>query len=485
MFSTLYSFSQKQDRIWVFGDHGGIDFNDTSNVSSFYSGLNGTQVKYSCASIAGQAGQLLFAVASNQLSLQGTQVFDRNFNLLLGGDSLEGHPAQSQGLLILPIPNDSNRYYIFHKTQYNSKNNLYYSIVDMSLNSGLGELVVKNIQIPCDSITQRTTAVKHANGRDWWLIQQRWDEDEYLKFLITPNGILGPYKQSTGNLKPKEEFYGTSCFSRSGNKLVSVGLYGNINLMNFDRCTGDIYNYQQIGPGIASHAYGYLGCAFSANENVLYVANTFPDGKYVYQFDLTAPDIKASEQVVYYYPDTGLLQNIQIAHLLLGPDDKIYVSKGNGSGPNSNTVYTQNIDAILNPDVIGQGCNYHSNYLYLNGGRTTYGLPNMVNYNLGPEIGSICDSLSTSLPNYQNKSHELVISPNPAADKITFHSQKNLITGIPLQISVFSSEGRKVLERELLPNEFSVSISELENGFYVILVNSTKHTFVSKFVVSQ
>jgi hypothetical protein len=479
---SIHGLAQKQDRIWVFGDHGGIDCNDTSNVSSFYSGLNGTQVKYSCASIAGQTGQFLFAVASNQLSLQGTQVFDRNYNLLLGGDSIEGHPAQSQGLLILPIPNDSNRYYIFHKTQYNSKNNLFYSIVDMSLNSGLGEVVIKNVHIPCDSITQRTTAVKYANGRDWWLIQQRWDEDEYLKFLITPNGILGPYKQSTGNLKRKEEFYGTSCFSRSGNKLVSVGLYGNINLMNFDRCTGNIYNYQQIGSGIASHAYGYLGCAFSSNENVLYVASTFPDGKYVYQFDLTAPDIKASEQVVCYYPDTGLLQNIQIAHLLLGPDDKICVSKGNGSGPNSNTVYTQNMDVILNPDVVGPGCNYRSNYLYLNGGRTTYGLPNMVNYNLGPLVGSICDSLSTGISEDIKKINPFTISPNPVSERINIFQKEDFTNGRSYHATIYTCQGQVAYEKEMSAGDYSIPVSSLNVGVYFLQLKTNSGVFTERVV---
>lgn len=485
IFISILCSAQKQDRVWIFGDHGGVNFNDTSNVTSFYSGLSGYFTLANFASISSSTGNLLFYAAADQLSLEGINVYNRNDTLMLGGDNLAGHPAQTQCVLILPYPGDTTRYYIFHKTQYNSKNNLFYSIVDMNQDAGLGAVVSKNNNIPTDSLTQRTTAVKHANGRDWWLIQQRWDQDEYLKFLITPLGIQGPIRQATANSKPKEEFYGTSTFSRSGNRLVSVGQYGNINLMNFDRCTGDIYNYQQIGAGIATHAYGYMGCAFSPDENVLYVSNVYPDGKYVYQYDLTAPDIKASVQVICFYPDTGLLQNVQLGYLLLGPDNKIYVSKGNGSGPNSNTIYSQNLDVILNPDVIGTGCNYRTNHFYLNGGRVTIGLPNMINYGLGTEIGTICDSLSTGLPNYQSKSNELLISPNPASDKITFHSLQNLITDNPLHISVISSEGRKVLERELVQDEFSVSISELENGFYVIWVNSTKNTFVSKFVKSQ
>jgi len=226
-----------QDRVWIFGDHGGLDFTDSANVVSFYSGFKGYYSKSSYGSISDSRGNLLFYAVADQLRLRGMRIYDRNDSIMQNGDSLECHPAQTQGILILPFPGDTNLYYVFHKTQYSSKNIFYYSIVDVRLDNGLGGLVSKNTIIPCDSVTQRTTAVKHANGRDWWLIQQRWDQDEYLIFLITPNGLQGPFRQSTGNPKPKEEFYGTSYFSRSGNKLVSVGAYGNISIMDFDRWT--------------------------------------------------------------------------------------------------------------------------------------------------------------------------------------------------------------------------------------------------------
>ncbi len=469
---SLSCFAQKQDRIWIFGDHGGLDFNDTANVVSFYSGLNGYSTLYSFASIADKDGNLLFYVAADQLALQGTRVFNRNDAIMLNGDDLEGHPARTQSILILPVPDDSVRYYVFHKTPYSSKTYLYYSIVDMTLDNGLGGVLSKNTMIPCDSLTDRNTAVKHANGRDWWLIQQRWDQDEYLKFLITPDGIQGPFKQATGNPKPKEEYYGTSYFSRSGNKLVSAGAYGNIGLMDFDRCTGDISNYRQIGPGVFSYEHSFLGCAFSPDENVLYVNNSYPyPGKYVYQYDLTAPDISASMQVINMYPDTGQLMYVQYAHMLLGADNKIYVSKGNGSGPpqfNSHTVYTWNMDVILNPDVVGPGCNYRSNHLYLNGGRSTYGLPNMVNYNLGPVVGSVCDSLSTGITEQNQKKNPFVISPNPVKDWIHIYKKEDFAKGKSYHATLFNSQGQIVFEREMQAGEYSIPVSNISVGVYVL-----------------
>ncbi len=476
---SLSCFAQKRDRIWIFGDHGGLDFNDTANVVSFYSGLNGTQVKYSCGSISDKDGNLLFYVAADQLALQGTRVFNRNDAIMLNGDDLEGHPAMSQTILILPFPKDTAHYYLFHKTQYSSKIYLYYSIVDMTLDNGLGGVQSKNTVIPCDSLTQRTTAVKHANGRDWWLIVQRWDQDEYLKFLITPGGIQGPFKQVGSNPhNPKEQIIGTFYFSRSGSKLVSVAPGADIIVMDFDRCTGDLSNFRRIGENIYSHENSYFGCAFSPNENVLYVCNSYPyPGKYVYQYDLTAADIKASKQTINMYPDTGLLTYVQYGHMLLGADNKIYVAKGNGSGLNSNTVYTQYIDVILEPDVVGPGCDYRSNYLYLNGGRVTIGLPNMVNYSLGPVQGSVCDSLSTGISEKPLRGNPFTISPNPVKDWINLYQKADFLNGKSYHATLFNSQGQIVFDREMPAGEYSIPAQGLSIGVYVLQVKTKAGVF--------
>jgi hypothetical protein len=480
---SMHGLAQKQDRIWIFGDHGGLDFNDTSNVVSFYSGLNGSLGKYSCGSISDSNGDLLFYAAPSNLITRSTKVFNRYDSLMLNGDRIEGHPSQSQGLLILPFPGDTTKYYILTKDQLASKINIYYSIVDLTLDNGLGGVLSKNTIIPCDSLTQRTTAVKHANGRDWWLIQQRWDQDEYLKFLISPNGIQGPFKQATGNTKPKEEIVGTSYFSRSGNKLASVGAFGNISIMDFDRCTGNISNYQQIGPGIFSNENSYMGCAFSQNENVLYVSNQYPNpSKFIYQYDLTAADIPASKQTINFYPDTGLLQNVSYGHMLLGADDKIYVAKGNGSGSNSNTIYTQNIDVILNPDAVGSGCNYRSNYMYLNGGRVTVGLPNMVNYNLGPVAGSICDSLSTGISENTKKNNPFTISPNPVSDWINIFQKEDFTNGRSYHAAIFTSQGQLVYEKEMSAGDYSIPVSSLNVGVYFLQLKTNSGVFTERVV---
>jgi len=63
--------------------------------------------------------------------------------------------ASREGVVILPKPDDTNQYYIIHYTNTDTNFvlggleslNLYYSIVDMSLDSGRGDLVAKNVPI--------------------------------------------------------------------------------------------------------------------------------------------------------------------------------------------------------------------------------------------------------------------------------------------------------------------------------------------------
>ena len=75
------------------------------------------------------------------------------------------------GNIILPVPDDSNRYVLFHQTgNYNSTyltpTELYYSVIDVSLNGGLGEVISKNNIALTNSFGGGLAACKHGNGRD-------------------------------------------------------------------------------------------------------------------------------------------------------------------------------------------------------------------------------------------------------------------------------------------------------------------------------
>ena len=135
-------------------------------------------------------------------------------HIIENGDELEigavGDFGSSitQGVTIIPAPGNTNLFYIF-QLQYSESpinHGLKYSLVDMSLNAGLGSVIIKNAVLYDKQVTEKMQAVRHGNGRDWWLIIYAWPDYDltmdstliFKKFLITDLGIQGPYDQSIG-----------------------------------------------------------------------------------------------------------------------------------------------------------------------------------------------------------------------------------------------------------------------------------------------
>ena len=132
--------------------------------------------------------------------------------------------ALPQGNLVIPFPDDSTKYYLFHETNDDDNNTyvtlyLYYSIIDMTLDGGLGAVVQKNTILLNDSLVGgRITACKHANGRDWWLVVHQYLTGMVFKYLITPQGISGPSLQDL--FTPRNVYFGQALFSPQGAKFA-------------------------------------------------------------------------------------------------------------------------------------------------------------------------------------------------------------------------------------------------------------------------
>jgi hypothetical protein len=63
---------------------------------------------------------------------------------------------------------------------------LYYSIIDMNLNGGNGGITTaKNVFLKDSLWTGNINAVRHGNGRDWWLIAGKILSDTIYTWLVT------------------------------------------------------------------------------------------------------------------------------------------------------------------------------------------------------------------------------------------------------------------------------------------------------------
>jgi hypothetical protein len=480
----MMGFGQGVNNLWVMGyqSWGGRPFGGTN--MDFSTGVLDTSYQSRIMNFSETNGVICDGTGNFLFCSNGIFIQNANNDTMQNGSGLNPCYYTSQhdsfGLtipqanLIIPIPNDPNKYYLFHMTSDNytttySAMYLYYSLIDMSLDGGLGAVTQKNVVLLNDSlVTGRLTACKHANGRDWWLIAHRDRDIRYYKFLITPYGITGPYWQDIGVVRGV--LFGQCFFSPNG-KLFAYyePIGGDLDVFDFDRCSGDFAFKAHVDINDSAHG---AGGAFSPNSQVLYLSS----GKYVYQFDMTSADIPSTQTTVAIY-DGYLSYGLPTSFYLsqLAPDGKIYINSGN----------SVDVMHVINyPDSIGVACNLIQHGIQLPA-FNAFTIANHPNYFLGADTTSVnCDSL-TSSTSLLLKKGVLSLFPNPAYtnSSITFTYPS---LGSLSEIVLNNIDGKEVA-RYALPLWSSLQhlkLPKLAKGVYVArLLNENAAVANVKFVV--
>jgi hypothetical protein len=377
-----------------------------------------------------------------------------------------------QANLIIPFPDDSTKYYLFHETSDDANVTwsafyLYYSVIDMTLDSGLGSVVQKNTVLLNDTLVEgRLTACRHANGRDWWLVAPEYMTGEIFKFLITPQGILGPYKQNLQTFR--DNYFGQAVFSEQGDRFAYYEPYGDLDIFDFDRCTGDFSNLLHID---INDSAGAGGVAFSPSGRFLYVSST----RYVYQFDMWATDIAGSKITVavwdtFFAPWQPFATVFYLA--ALAPDNKIYINCSNG---------TTAMHVINYPDSLGLACDFCQHCIQLPA-FNAFTIPNHPNYFLGAEAGSICDSLHIGIDDRIQNTTEFNIFPNPARGLIYITTGQSMYIK---QLVLYNSLGQKqtAIYRPIKNGEYlEINTETLIPGIYFIELLTEKEKVVKRFI---
>ncbi len=366
---TVHLSAQKEGNIWYFGEYAGINFNvdpvqaETSN--KVMDQLEG------CATISDPHGRLLFFT-------DGNIVWNREFKVMQNGTGLLGHNSSTQSAIIVPEPGNTCQYYLFTVDAENGSNGLRYSIVNMTLDGGLGGIRgdTKNISlypIPPDNtkVTEKLSAVI-GNNNNYWIMAHEASTNIYLCYEITSTGISDPVK-SQGPISHANELLGYLKFSPDGMRVACAVMGLNlIEICHFDPATGKIIN--TVGPSFAiNNIPKPYGIEFSPNSNLLYVSWN-EDGKdFVSQFDLTAGGgtpipVEASKKNV------GSSTQFLYGAVQLAPDGKIYVAK---SKKNTYLPDPIDLDMINTPDSISN-CNFTYFAFDLKDRKSKDGLPNFV-----------------------------------------------------------------------------------------------------------
>lgn len=471
-FCISYVLAQKHDNNWVFGydsggqHFGGSIFNFTADSVFYYPQL-GVDMGENNVSMSDRNGNLIFYTNGESIAnaLHDTLWNGKGINPgAVNNDYAPTGAPVPFGAICLPMPGDTNLYYLFsEKMEYYPNiptfvqaSQLTYSVIDMRLDNGKGGVVLgkKNISIINDTLTSgQLSAVKHGNGRDWWIIIPEFHTKAYYRFLLTPKGIQGPFKQYVaGTPTILTDWSGNVAFSQDGSKYARYDKTELLTLMDFDRCTGLFSNPQKLNVYPAPN--GVMGgVMFSPNGKYLYVAiQTF-----AVQYDLTATDINASMDTVAIYDGFVSPFSTDFLYPAMGPDGKIYY---NGTGG------IDKLHVIEYPDSGGSACYFHQHAISL----PTYNyssIPNFPNYRLGALVGSACDTIfATAIETPITSAFEVILSPNPAQNHLFLQFSK------PLQaeayIAFFEATGKKVAEYPLEKGHFDakLNISALANGIY-------------------
>ena len=379
--------------------------------------------------------------------------------------------------LFLPSPENENEYYLIHQ-RVNAIGSalsatLLYSKIDASANNGLASIIEVNIPIfGVRPYLGEMAAVKHANGKDWWMIVPEDSTNNYNIILVDELGIHNTHDQVIGNMIG---FYGIGTgqckFSPDGTKFARWTSTQQLLYAEFDREKGNFSNEEQITV-IDTTFRG--GVEFSPNSRFLYVASTYQ----LHQFDTQSGNISSTQTLVAEWDGYQDFVRTFFSRLQLTPDCRIFISL-----PGGHRFW----HIIHNPNEKGLACNVEQRGLSLKTW-TFNTMPYFPNYNLSAlrdSGGYPCDSTkitvsSTDIPINQPTGF---VYPNPTTGTIQIDMPPNVGE---LNFQLFDMAGKPIsTKKSILPFE-EIQLAGVANGMYFYKIFDRKgRAWSGKVVVNR
>ncbi len=492
LFNVFNCFSQGRNYTWLLGYHSGF--------SSLEGRISFTQNSYN---VLGEQRTIPFSATQGNISDEsgnilmssnGYFIADATGDTMFNGSGINPGPFAEDyktygfplpyGNIILPMPDDTNKYVLFHLTlDYNSPllaaSEIFYSIVDISLNGGLGEVVSKNNIALTGSFGWSMAACKHANGRDWWIVALSDSGNVAYKFLLAPNTVQ--YVGSQNLQVPAFPIWaGQPTFSPDGEKFAfshtqSIGSNQyllDIRLFDFDRCTGTFSTKMYLAFGDST---GGFGVSFSPNSQYLYVSSF----QQIYQFDTDTINIPASITIV-AINDTFLsappVFYTNFHSMYLAANGKIYITSTNG---------VLDLHEMDYPDSAGTACtvNLHNIHLPCFNLHT---VPNHPNYYLGCDTTQTsCPCLTTGINEINQHDFRFSISPNP--NNGNFKIMYLLPQNKSGTLQIFDITGKEIYHQTLPPWSTLqyISLPKIADGVYQCTITRNNQRVNKKLVVVE
>jgi gliding motility-associated-like protein len=370
-------FCQLQNNNWVFGYGARVNFSGPIPVGSSNAAINSNE---STASVSDPStGQLLFYT-------DGLKVWDANNDVMPNGSNLLGgfYNSCTQGALIVPFPEDNQRFYLFTLEELEAQsvnpladNGLRYSIVDMTLNGGLGDVQVATMNTPlATDLTEKLIVIRSTEIKGFWVIAHKKNANEFLAWKIDACGVSAqPVISTVGSIFAISPFFGATeawagamDASPDGNRIgMPIDWSDRIEFFDFNKTTGVVSNPLTVNvmddsPPEFLRKYG---ACFSPDGSKFYYTNI----NSVYQLNLSTytSDAIESSNILIYSP---ILEpnNYPCFQIEQAPNNKLYVAIGNAG----------RLDEISNPNSLGLGCGYVSNAVSFSPATCQLGLPAQV-----------------------------------------------------------------------------------------------------------
>ncbi len=346
---------------WYFGQFAAINFSTNPPNVLLDSQIN--QVE-GCATISDNlTGELLFYT-------DGTKIWNKNHVIMSNSLGLTGNVSSAQSAIIVRNPKNTNQFYVFTTFQ-----SLTYSIVDMTLDSGMGNVIINKKNIPLlnefgNSVNTwgeaLTVATNEENSKYWILYPvhnklyaYRLDEAGLMTAPVVSNltftDSLNPFNCIKVNIDNSKIVIGTYFNGASP--------YGAARVYNFNNDEGTInLNYE-----------------VQFNNASVYSAEFYKDNLFFSVID----NPQAGEYLL-GFNTTFLLSNLtsvaSLGTIQSAPNDfEVYV----GVGQSGNL----NINKITTPSNYASTVTY--NALNVSGGssnrKVRYGLPQLILPSLVPD----------------------------------------------------------------------------------------------------
>jgi len=366
------------------------------------------------SNISDNAGNLRFytngrsAWGSNHVTLpSGNNTMNGSLNEIIVNNII----SNSQGVIIVPKPGNSNRYLIFPTSDspynpggYNQGAGISQYEYDFLLNAPYGDIISTTPVHPAQNYAtmEPIAAVPHCNGTDYWLITKPVNNNQpglinpgpiatantvIASYLINAAGVSNvPVISPSGPFVPvastTTNFYWNGSIKISPNKKFILFTSQNTGsyLYYFDCSTG-ILNY--LTTLSISNVYG---SSFSPNSKVLYVArlNT------ITQYDLSNVSLCNTNlpSVDFTFVPIGTPPSqmpFLLYELQLGPDNRVYIARAGFPLSPQNAVAVINFPDQINSTPSSNECGYNYNGVFLfNTQQCKSNLPNLVEGTTAP-----------------------------------------------------------------------------------------------------